>query len=357
MKIAAKIIGIFVALTLLGVIMAYLAGFFEKKIPIDFSKVVPQADSGEAYIVAVVTEPLIERAAGTLRAKVETVISPLITATISSIAVWAGDEVQPGEVLVNLDARELNARVDQAHQAVVSARAILTQTEKEAARIQRIFKADPGAISKAERDRIQAARSTARARLESSKRHEDEARTALSYSKLTSPIAGRIVERYADPGDTARPGVPVLRLYNPATLRLEASVRESVASRLKENQTLVAEIDALDKQYDGVVDEIVPSADPGSRTFLVKVSLSGDAGLYPGMFGRLLIPIGQIEKIFIPLAAVTHVGQLDFVIVKTEQGAVRRYVRLGQNGPRDRIEVVSGLKAGEEVLVKKRTAE
>jgi RND family efflux transporter MFP subunit len=350
-KITVKILGIFVALAMLGGVMAYLAGFFEEKIPIDFSKIMPPVDSGETYTIDVVNEPLIERAAGTLRAKVETVISPLITATISSIAVWAGDEVQPGEVLVSLDARELKARVDQAHQAVVSARAMLAQTEKEAARIQRIFKADPGAISKAERDRIQTALSTAQARLESSKRHEDEARTALSYSKLTSPIAGRIVERYADPGDTARPGVPVLRLYNPSTLRLEASVRESVASKLKENQKLTTEIDALGKQYDGMVDEIVPSADPGSRTFLVKVSLTGDAGLYPGMFGRLLIPIGQIKKIYIPRAAVTHVGQLDFVIVKTAQGAVRRYVRLGQPGTGDRIAVVSGLKKGEEVII------
>jgi RND family efflux transporter MFP subunit len=353
-KIALKIMGIFLALALLGGVMAYLAGFFEEKIPLDFSKVVPQSDAAEIKIVEIVSEPLIERAAGTLRAKVETVISPLISATISSIAVWAGDEVQPGEVLVTLDARELEARVDQAHQAVVSARAILNQTEKEAERVQRIYKADPGAISKAERDRTQAALSTSRAQLVSAKRYEDEAKTALSHSRLTSPIAGRIVERYADPGDTARPGVPILRLYNPATLRLETSVRESVASKLKENQKLTAEIDALGKRYEGMVDEIVPSADPGSRTFLVKVSLAGDAGLYPGMFGRLLIPIGQIEKIYIPTAAVTRVGQLDFVIVNSEQGAVRRYVRLGQSGPDAQIEVVSGLKAGEEVLVDKR---
>ena len=351
MKIAGKIIGIFVALALLGLVMAYLAGFFQEKIPIDFSKVVPQANSGEAYTVTIVTEPLIERAAGTLRAKVETLISPLITATISSIAVWSGDEVQPGEALVSLDARELKARVDQAHQAVVTAQAVLNQTEKDAKRVQRIFKADPGAISKAERDRIQTALSTARAGLVSSKRHEDEARTALSYSKLTSPIAGRIVERYADPGDTARPGVPVLRLYNPATLRLEASVRESVASKLKENQNLTVEIDALDKRYEGVVDEIVPSADPGSRTFLVKVSLTGDSGLYPGMFGRLLIPIGRIKKIYIPFDAVTHVGQLDFVIVNTEQGAVCRYVRLGARHSGEKVEVISGLQDGEQVLI------
>ena len=165
MKIAARLFGILIALALLGGFMAYLAGFFEEKIPIDFSKVVPLTDTAEIFMIEVVSEPLIERAAGTLRAKVETVISPLILATISSIAVWSGDEVHPGDVLVNLDARELKARVDQAHQTVVTARAMLTRTEKEAKRVQRIFKADPGAISKAERDRIQAALSTSRAQL------------------------------------------------------------------------------------------------------------------------------------------------------------------------------------------------
>ena len=353
MKASLKILGIVIALVLLAGIMAYLAGFFEKKIPVDFSGVAPASDTGRAVIVEVTAQPSIEQAAGTLRAKVETVISPLISATISSIAVWAGDEVKAGDALVTLDARELQARVDQAHQAVVAAGARLAQTEKDLARVRRIMKADPGAVSKAERDRLQTALSTARAAHVRLQRQKDEAQTGLSYSKLTAPIAGRIVERLADPGDTARPGEPLLRMYDPVTLRLEASVRESVASKLTKGQSLVAEIDALKKRYPVVVDEIVPSADPGSRSFLVKVSLTDGAGLYPGMFGRLMIPIGQIDKVFIPLEAVTRVGQLDFVVVKTQQGAVRRYVRLGERSPDLGVEIISGLAAGDQIIISK----
>ena len=351
MKAALKILGIIFALALLGGVMAYLAGFFDEKIPLDFSRVVPAAVSGQPFTIEVVEDPLIDQAAGTLRAKVETVISPLITARISSIAVWAGDEVKAGQVLVTLDSRELKARVDQVHQAVVAAGARLKQTEKDLARVKRIIRADPGAVSKAERDRVETTLSTAQAELMQLKRQEDEAGTALSHSKLASPIAGRIVERLGDPGDTAIQGEPLLRLYDPATLRLEANVRESVASKLTKGQHLTAEIDALKKKFAVVVDEIVPSADPGSRSFLVKVSLTDGTGLYPGMFGRLMIPIGKVERIYIPFKAVTHVGQLDFVIVDTEQGAVRRYVRLGESGPDDRIEVISGLTAGETVLI------
>jgi len=350
LKTAFKIIGSISALVLLGGVMAYLAGVFEPKISPDFSGVIPSGDTGQSFKTELVSEPLIEQAAGTLRAKIETVISPVITATVSSINVWPGEEVAQGDVLVELDSRELQARVDQAHQTVVAAQARLTQTEKESERIQRIYKTDPGAVSGAELDRIQTALRTARAELLQFKRSEEQARTALSYSILTAPIAGRIVERYADPGDTARQGEPLLRMYDPDTLRLEASVRESVASKLQKGQELSAKIDAVNKHYPVKVDEIVPSADPGSRSFTVKAGLKGGSGLYPGMFGRLFIPIGQRKKIYIPAGAVTHVGQLDFVIVKTGQETVRRYVRLGEMGPEGRVEVISGLAPGEEIL-------
>ena len=350
MKAIFKASVVIVALVLLGGVMAYLAGFFESKIPIDSSGAAAPVDSDNVYTVAVTTEPLIEQASGTIRAKVETVISPLINATISSIAVWSGDEVKAGDVLIKLDSRELRARVDQAHQAVIAAEARLVKAEKDYKRAQRIYRTDTGAISKAELDRIQAALRSASAELLRLRRQKDETMTALSYSTLKAPIAGRIVKRYADPGDTARQGQPLLRMYDPQTLRLEASVRESVASKLVEGQSLTAQVDAVNKRYPAAVDEIVPAADPGSRSFVVKVSLKGGSGLYPGMFGRLMIPIGQIEKIYIPNEAVTNIGQLNFVIVKTEHGPGRRYVRLGEQAVENRVEVVSGLAPGEKIL-------
>jgi RND family efflux transporter MFP subunit len=350
-KTALKITGIILALALLGGIMAYLAGFFEEKIPVGHKAGLPSRGEGAILTVEVTTEPLIEQSPGTIRAKVETVISPIITAKISTISVRAADEVKRGEILAELDSRELEARVGQARQAVVAAKARLALAEKDSERLQRIYRAEPGAVSKSDLDRVQTSLRTARAQLLGAQRKEEEAKTALSYSTLAAPISGRIVERYADPGDTARQGQALLRMYDPETLRLEASVRESVASKLTRGQNLTARVDALDKEFQAEVEEIVPSADPGSRSFLVKVGLRESSGLYPGMFGRLLIPIGQTQKIYIPLRAVTQVGQLHFVIVKTEQGDLRRYVRLGARPDADRIQVISGLIAGEKILV------
>jgi len=351
-KLIMKVAGVGLAFALLAGVMAYLAGFFEEKIPDRSVGIVSSKDSGSTYTVQLSREVLTEQAAGTLRAKIETVISPLITAAVSSIAVRPGDEVKEGDVLVKLDSRELKARLDQAHQGVAAAKAGFEQAEKDYQRVQRIYKADPGAISKAELDRIGAAMETARADLMRLQRQEDEVKTAFGFSTISAPISGRIVNRYADPGDTARKGEPLLGMYDPGSLRLEASVRESVASSLSKAQELIAEVDAVNRRFDGVVDEIVPSADPGSRSFIVKVRLKGEYSLYPGMFGRLLIPTGHIEKMYIPEKAVTNVGQLDFVMVKSHQGPTRRFVRLGGRKGEDRIEVISGLSPGDIIFVR-----
>jgi RND family efflux transporter MFP subunit len=309
----------------------------------------PSPGEGRILTVEVTKRPLIEQVSGTIQAKVETVISPLVTATISSFNVRAGDEVRQGDVLVKLDSRKLKARVDQTHQAVISAKAMLAKAQQDYDRIQRLLKTR--AISKAEADRIETIFRTAKAELSLALRVEDEANAVLSHTTLRAPISGRIVERFADPGDTARQGEPLLRMYGPGVFRLEASVRESVASKLIKGQHLIVMVDALDKEFEASIDEIVPFADPGSRSFMVKAFLTEGSGLYPGMFGRLLVPVGETEKIYIPVEAVTQVGQLHYVMVNTKHGLTRRYVRLGENTQSDSVEVISGLSPGESIFI------
>jgi multidrug resistance efflux pump len=118
---------------------------------------------------------------------------------------------------------------------VLAAEAKLSQIEKDYKRVQRIRKADPGAISKAAFDRAQMAFQTIQAELMQARRLLDQNLTALSYGSIVSPISGRLIERYADPGDTARQGEAVLRMFDPASLR-EAHARESVASKLAKGQ-------------------------------------------------------------------------------------------------------------------------
>ncbi|MBL0714376.1 MAG: efflux RND transporter periplasmic adaptor subunit [Desulfosarcina sp.] len=344
-------IGILIlALALLGGTMALLAGFFETKIPLEAGRNPLPDKDGPVLKVAVQAEPSFEQAAGTIRSRTEAAIAPLITATIAAIQVSAGDLVERGDVLVVLDSRELAARRDQAQQGVAAAKIMRARAERDFKRIQDVFKTAPGAISKMQYDRARAEMQTARTALVRAQRRMDESTTALSYGRITAPFPGRIIDRYAEPGDTARQGQPLLRMYDPSAIRVEAGVRESLASRLHRGQPLVVRVDSLNQDFEAVVEEIVPSADPGSRSVLVKAGLSASAGLYPGMFARLLIPTGTTENIYIPLEAVIHVGQLDYVIVKTTRGPGRRFIRLGTPAG-DRVAVLSGLQPGEEIFL------
>jgi RND family efflux transporter MFP subunit len=336
--------------SLIGV-MGYLAGFFEEKIDPHAGRAPAPGAEVPTYVVRPVMEPLIEQAAGTVRAKTETMISSVVTATISSVNVRAGDDVQQGQVLIKLDTRQMKARVGQTRQAAAAARAQLAQIEQDAARLQRIYQKDPGAVSRAQLERSQSKIRTARAELQRARKMVDEARTGLSYGTLAAPISGRVIARYAEPGDTAGQGQPLLRIYDPTRIRLEAFVRESIAAGMTIDRRFDVTVDALGKTFEGRVEEIVPAAEPGSRSFLVKVGLPSAPGLYPGMFGRLLIPVGETQRRYIPLGAVMQVGQLDFVFVASSQGRVRRFLRLGRTGPADTVEVISGLADGEEVIL------
>lgn len=344
-----RLAGSSAALALLGTVMAWFAGVFHEKIDTDpVAAATPVPAGAEVLEIRATEEPIIERASGTVRAKNETVVSSRITAAIAAIHVRAGDRVEAGDVLVELDARDLQARLAQQNEAVRAARARLAEARPSFERTEALF--ERNLVSKADYDRALAVLRAAEAELARAEQAAAEARTALSYSTIHAPFAGRVIERFADPGDTAVPAQPLVRLYDPRLLRLEAYVRESLAGRIELGMQLEARIDALGRDLSVRIDEVVPSAEPGSRAVLVKAVLPPDAAIYPGMFGRLLIPHGARRALYIPPAAIRRIGELEMVSLVTPQGVLRRMIRTGESRREGLIEVRSGLDEGERIL-------
>jgi len=181
----------------------------------------------------------------------------------------------------------------------------------------------------------------------------EEAETALSYTRIKAPVAGRVIDRLAEPGDTVAPGQPLLRLYDPTALRVEAAVRETLAVRLKVGDVLRVEVSALGDTMTGAIDEVVPFAEPGARTLLVKVLMPSDARLFAGLYARVAIPAGDRARLPLPAEAVTRIGQLAFVTVIENAGAARRMVTVGERLDDGRLDILGGLKPGERVVVGK----
>lgn len=317
-------------------------------------------------------------AVGTVRPRAETRIEAQVTGTIRSMHASAGDLVERGMVLAVLDDREYRARKQQAAQALTSAMAARQQAaqainESHAAfsrarsqyeRSKQLF--DEKAISSRELEVAEADYLQTEARLEqmrdglraadagvkSAEKRLEEADIALGYTIIKAPEEAEVARRMAEPGDLAAPGKALFILQSAGntarSLRLEAHVREGLIDSVHVGCNMQVAISAHHETLTGIVEEVVPTADPTTRTFVVKVSLPPTTGIYPGMFGRLLVPAGTREAILVPRAAVRHVGQLETVTVN-DNGTWRDiFVKTGMVRG-DSIEILSGLKGGDTV--------
>jgi len=355
-----KVLSIFVRIILytaglaaLVVSIAWLSGMFESKVESDWQERGVRRHSTEpTTVVHEVTKPYVEEAVGTLKASSRTIVASKVLATIERINVKAGDQVTQGQELIVLDAKEYQSRLSQAKQSLVATVATRDEAEKDFKRVETLLKKN--VVTKSDFDRAQRQYDVAKAEESRARQAVSEAEILLSYTKINAAKNGRIVDRFAEPGDIANPGTPILVLYDATSLRLEAPVMEHLAVKLRLGAQLQVYVDALDREFDATIDEIVPQADAPSRSFLVKASLPRSEDLYEGMFGRLRIPAGSRKHLCLEMDAIERIGQLEFVDVVQPDGILeRRFIKTGQVGIPGRQEVLSGLQAGDQVLIKR----
>lgn len=313
-------------------------------------------------------------AVGTIRPKTETSIESQIPAQITKVLISPGSSVKKGDTIILLDNRQYTSRLEsareglkaaqaareQANQALVAAKAGFTQAESEFNRVTKYYETQAATSQQLEQAKAayikaQAGVKQARESLvaaESGIRQANEgiteAKIALGYTVIKAPDDGEVLKRMAEPGDMALPGKPLAIMRTSGSLRIEAYVREGLISRVHPGTELSVEIKTLGIRTRATVDEIVPYADPRTRTFLVKAELPHIDGIYPGMYGKLLIPVSENQVVTVPSAAIKTVGQLQLVLVKDGDAWRSRYIKAGAMID-DRVEVLSGLDADETV--------
>lgn len=259
-------------------------------------------------------------AVGTVRSKTSANVSAKVMAAIREVAVRAGDTVAAGQVLAVLDDRALRAEFDQAKADFDRFSALL---EKQA-------------VTRAEFDAVRA-----RYRV---------AETALSYATITAPFAGVVAQKLCNPGDMAAPGQPLFVIEQTDAYRLEAQVPDRLAGRVAVGQTWPVTVDATGETCAGTVAEVIPAADPASRSVTVKIDLACRQALKSGLFGRAAVPVGQRQALLVPASAVRNRGQLTYVFVAHEGRAQMRLVKTGKKTD-EKLEILSGLQEGEQLIV------
>jgi membrane fusion protein, multidrug efflux system len=275
-----------------------------------------------------------EDVVGTVRPRLRASIEARIQGRITRFHAVTGMPVQEGDVLVELETPELRARVEQAN-------AHLIQAEQDLKRFSALL--DQQAVTRAEFDAVHARHTVAQAAA-------SEAAATLEHARILAPFTGVVSRKFADLGDLASPGRPLLELDDPQQLRFEAHVPESLFDRIQPDATFPVRIDTLDATLTATVAEIAPAADPASRTSLVKLDLPNTPGLRPGQFGRLLVPTADRAALRVPASAVVQRGQLEFVFVVHQNHAQLRLVKTGKRSNHE-IEIVSGIQPGETIVV------
>lgn len=301
------------------------------------------------------------RTTGTVHAKETAVISAQVTGDIRQVLVQAGGRVRAGQLLVILDAAAMQSALERAvaaqsaaekQQAVAQANAALaagTLARYKMLKEQRTV--SPQEFDEVER-RSQAAASQLQAvaaQGDEAKAAVSSARTQLGYTQLRAPFAGVVTARLADPGTLATPGTPLLEIDRDGPLQLYTTVDESLIALVRLGMKVLVNMDGS-AAITGTVSQIVPAADPQSRSFLVKLDLPHAAGLHAGMYATAGFPGQPREMVLVPQAAIVMRGSLYWTYALDQNGVAQvRYVTIG-NRHGDQAEVLSGLSGGETLI-------
>lgn len=277
--------------------------------------------------------PSSEEVVGTVRAKLHAAIEAKVSARIEALLVAPGQMVKAGELIAQLDPREIQAKLDQAL-------ALREQATRDLARSRELL--GKKITTQADFDAVQA-----RARVTEGAAREIE--TMLGYTKVVAPFDGIVTRKLADVGDLAAPGKPIIEMEDPRALRFEADVPEALIAYVKIGAKLLMQVAEGAAPIEGTVAEVAPVADAASRTFLVKLDLPAAEGTRSGQFGRVWVPTGESKSIRVPTSAILVRGQMECVFVIANEHTQLRIVRTGKRTDGE-VTILSGLSSGEPVV-------
>jgi len=265
--------------------------------------------------------------------------------------VRAGSIVSKNQVLLEIQPEASAGQLGQARGALAQAEAALAMAERNYKRFEALH-AD-NAASELELDMAKMQYEQARGAVEQAEGAVRAASSVADESTVRTPFAARVIETMVEVGDLAAPGRPLVRVESLEGQQMWLSVRENDIGRVTIGEPIEMRLDARPDlgTIVGVVSEIEPSADPATHTFIVKAEL-GKTDVRSGFSGRATISGDITERIVVPNGAIHQRGGLELVIVRAADGNARtRAVTTGGALEGNRVEILSGLDAGESVVI------
>jgi RND family efflux transporter MFP subunit len=288
---------------------------------------------------------------GVVQAVRQTILAAQVPGAVVALQAKAGDTVKAGQVLLRLDARAADQTAAASVAQVRAARAAEEVATRDLQRQKQ--RHEKNYISQAALERAEAQFKSAQAEAAAQLASAGATRAQSDFYVIRAPYAGVVSEVNVVLGDMAMPGRPLLTLYDPAALRVSAVIPQSVAARLASGAVPQAELPgAPASRVQPSRVQLLPAVDPATHTQELRLDLpAGTQGAAPGMFARAWLPLagGGEARLYVPAQTVVRRAELQGVYVVGADGKpLLRQVRLGR-AEGDRVEVLSGLSAGEQV--------
>jgi len=286
---------------------------------------------------------------GTLAARDEATVAAQVSGQIEKLHVDLGDTVTNGQELVSIDTTSYEALVRQSAANLARANAGASNAARALQRAQDLQKEKISSPSELDAAIAEAGRT--QADVKSAEATDAIARLNLERSLVRAPFDGAIAQRLVAVGDYASVGMPLIRLVkiDPLRLQLEVPERESIAVRPGQDVRLSVEGDT--NVYTGRLGRIAPAVRQSDRMLQVEADVANPGALRAGLFARAHIVVDKSEEsLSVPANAVVTFAGLEKVVIIEDGKAVEKTVATGRKGA-DWTEIISGLKAGESVVL------
>ena len=292
---------------------------------------------------------------GVLKAVNSAIVKARVAGELQMLTVREGDTVTAGQVLAKIDPREFEARLQQAQQQADAALAQIDIAQRQFANNKALV--DQGFISKTALDtslsNLQAAQATHRAALA----FADVVRQSLNDTVLKAPIAGQVSQRLAQPGERVGVDARILEIVDLRQIELESNLPSVELPNLKLGQLAQLRVEGAEGRVTARLVRVNPSAQLGTRTFLIYLRIEQPAGqklvLRQGLFAEGLLNASSTRVLAVPLKSVRTDQVLPFVQLVREGKVHHQTVTLGLRGMADSEEMVAveGLREGD-LLIK-----
>jgi RND family efflux transporter MFP subunit len=291
---------------------------------------------------------------GVVEAVRQTVMAAQVAGAIVELRVKAGDIVKAGQVLARVDARAAEQSATASQAQVQAARASLDVASKDFERQKQLLQ--KGFISQAALDQAEAVYKASASQVSAQIAQAGAARSQSDFFILRAPYGGIVADVPVVLGDMALPGRPILTMYDPASLRVTATIPQTTGISPTVQLGAKIELPGITGAQDWITPArvtVLPAADPNTHTLQIRLDLPpGIANVAPGMFARAWLPSQsatgtQEGRVFVPQKAIVRRAEMTGVYVLDAAGKpMLRQVRLGRAAD-DSVEVLSGISVGE----------